>query len=850
MLNATLKSLLAHKLRVVLTTIAVIIGVSFVSGTFVLTDSIRNAFDDIFSEGATADVVVSSSRTLDTGDGGQQITPLDEEDVTRIRDVDGVRAAEGYVQGFAQIIGKDGDPAGQVNGPPTFGVSLVDDQDLNGGFTLRSGELPAGDGQVALDQVTVDDEGFALGDEVRVITQDGSSKVYELAGILGYGESDNLGGVTFAGFDLATAQQVMNREGKVDGVNLLAADGVSDEQLRDRVAAALGDDYDVQTAESVAAQQSQALQDGFVNILSTALLVFAAIALLVGSFVIFNTFSIIVAQRGREIALLRCIGASRAQILGSVLLEALVSGLVASAIGLGLGFAVAIGLQSLFTVIGAELPTAGLPLLPRTVVVSLIVGVVVTVLASVIPAVRATRVAPIAALRADTAPPRSRSLWLRGTLGVLIALAGAVLIAYGLLAEVDNRLLPAGSGAAAVLLGLLVLAPVLARPFVWLIGLPVTVLMSGRLARRNAMRNPRRTSATALALTVGLALVTCVGIFAASLQAGVDETLDRSLAADYQLSGSGFQGFSPEATSAVADLPEVRAISSARQGSWLLDGERRSLTAVDPVGYAEVIRQDLTAGSFADMEDGGLAVFRDTATAEGWEVGTVVPMEFLATGVQQVTVKAIYDDRTLNNNAEFLLSLRDYEANYTDQQDIGALVRVEGGPTDANRAAIETAIADFPGVEVQDKEEIKEQSAAGITQLLNVIFVLLGLSILVALFGIVNTLALSVFERVRELGLLRAVGMGKAQVRSMISWESVLIAVLGALVGLAVGVLFGWVLVRAVQAQPGGEFITFTLSLPQLGGFLAAAVLVGILAAIVPAIRAARVNMLRAITSE
>ncbi|HZA83292.1 MAG TPA: FtsX-like permease family protein, partial [Actinomycetes bacterium] len=484
----------------------------------------------------------------------------------------------------------------------------------------------------------------------------------------------------------------------------------------------------------------------------------------------------------------------------------------------------------------------------RTVIVSLVVGLVVTVLAALMPALKATRVPPVAALQPETAFAPTGFRRRRIVLGVLVTLVGVGLLLAGLFRAEGNRLVNVASGAVVVFFGVAILSPLIARPLARVIGWPFTraFRLPGALARQNAMRNPRRTASTAAALMIGLALVSFVSIFAASIKASTTETLEETVSADYILINDNFQPFTPVAAERLAEQPQLAAVAGVRFGPWKLDGAGKTLQAIDPAAYQQVVRTEVTAGSLDDLASGGLAVKDTVARANGWTVGERVPMEFPRTGLQQVPVKAIYKDNTLNG--DYMLALADYERNYSDQADSQILIKAAPGVAPADsRAAVDRVMADFPNVTVRDQAQFRDEQARQIDQIINLFYSLLGLAILIALFGIVNTLGLSIFERIRELGLLRAVGATRRQLRSMIRWEAVIIAVLGAVLGLAVGVFFGWTIVRSLSSQGISEF---TLPGGQLVLFVVAAGLAGILAAVLPGRRAAKVDVLRAIATE
>jgi putative ABC transport system permease protein len=845
--KATLKGLLAHKFRLAATALAIVLGVSFVAGTYVLTDTINATFTNLFDEVTQGIDVAVRSRDVFTGQMGEVRDPIPEEVLNEVKAVDGVKVAEGSVTGFAQFVDKDGKPV-TTGGAPTLGVSISSAPELQAGTTVRSGRLPSGPNEMVVDAQTADKHGFAVGDRVKVLLQ-GPARTFTVSGIIGFGEAGNLGGATLAGFTLPTAQEVLNREGRFDEIDVVAAEGTTPEQLRDRVRAVLDPRYEVLTGEELSAAQAAAINDTFGRFLSTALLSFAFVALLVGAFLIFNTFTIIVAQRTRELALLRCLGASRRQVMTSVLLESLIVAVVASLVGLGLGVLIANGLKALLTgILNFDLPTTGTVFLWRTVIVSLAVGIVVTVLAALLPARKATRVPPVAALQPETAFAPTHFRKRRIVLGVLVTLVGVALLLAGLFQNEGNRLVNVGSGAVIVFFGVAILSPLIARPLARLIGWPFAKAfrLPGTLARENAMRNPRRTASTAAALMIGLALVTFVSIFAASIKASTTETLDRTIAADYILQNDTFTPFSPDLATRLADQPELAAVVGVRLGAFKLNGATKQLIGIDPAAYDRVVKTEVLSGSIADLQSGGLAVKEDVAEANGWTVGERVALQFPRGGTQQVTVKAIYKDNSVNG--DYLLSLADYERFYADQADSQILVQAAPGTTPAaSRAAIDRVLVDFPNVTVRDQAEYKAETARQIDQVVNLFYALLALAVVIALFGIVNTLGLSIFERIRELGLLRAIGATRRQVRSMIRWEAVIIAVLGAVLGLAVGVFFGWTIVRALRsvgitefALPGGQLVIFVVF----------AALAGILAAVLPGRRAARIDVLRAITTE
>ncbi|WP_169809272.1 ABC transporter permease [Actinomadura chibensis] len=838
---------MSHKLRLMLTALAIVLGVGFVTGTYVLTDTVNKTFDELFTQVTKGVDVAVRTRAAFVGQNGEQRGPMPAALRDRIAGTRGVKAVEGSVSGYAQFVGKDGRPV-TTGGAPTIGVSLGAVPELQASGTVRAGHRPSGPDEVAVDARTAEREGFRVGDRVKILFQ-GRPGEFTVVGVIGFGKADSLAGATLAGFDLPTAQRVLNRPGVYDEIDVVAAPGTDAAALRDRVQARVGGTYQVLTGEQLAEENSRSIAE-FTKIINYALLAFAGIALFVGSFIIVNTFSIILAQRTRESALLRCLGASRRQLLASVLGEASIVGLAASLIGLGVGVLIAVALNAAFAALGVDLPSTTLVVRPRTVAVSLLVGLVVTVVASVLPAVRATRVPPVAALRERVVTERDHGVRRRALTGGLISATGAALLLNGLFAGRGDRLLNVSAGALAVFLGIAALSPLIVRPLARLLGWPFARWAGepGRLARQNAMRSPRRTASTAAALMIGLALVSVVAIFASSIKASVSGVLDETMTADYILTGpsGGGQGFSPEVVRRLTAQPEIESASGLRLGLFKLDGGTQRLAGVDPIAYSRTVRTETVSGDLADMAGGGIAVRERTAEEHGWKVGDTVAMEFPVGGVQRLPIKAIFKDNRLND--AYLLAMTDYTRHYADQLDSLAFVKAaEGVPAAAARAAVERAVRDFPVVQVKDQAQYKRDQARQIDQILALFYVLLALAVIIAFIGIVNTLALSVLERVRELGLLRAVGMTRAQLRAMVRWEAVIIAVFGGVLGLAVGVVFGWTLVRALRGQGITEF---AVPVGTLLAFLAAAALAGVLAAVFPGRRAARIDILRAVTAE
>lgn len=840
MLRATLRSLLARKLRLMLSGLAVVLGVSFVSGTLVLTDSLSRVFDQLFATvNANTAVTVRAESGLGSGSGTtQDREPVPAELLGRVRGVEGVADAAGAVSGYAEVVGPDG-KAISTGGAPAFGVSFQPDSPQES-LVLRGGEAPDNDDEIVLDVSTAERAGIEVGDEVTVLLR-GPAQEFTVAGLVGFATSDNLAGAALTGFPLEVAQRVLGTPGTYSEIVVAAEDGVESADLQQSVAAVLPTGLEAVTDEQVIAEASDEVSEGL-GFFSTALLVFAAISLFVGAFLIFNTFSMLVAQRTRELALMRALGASRRQVTGSVLLEAVVVGLLASVVGFFLGLGVALGLQGVLATLGIDLPDGDTVIRTRTLVACLVVGVGVTALAAVVPARRAARVAPVEAMR-ESGPAEDRSLARRGIGGGVLLALGVALLAYGL---AEGELPAVGGGAVLAFLGVATLSPFVARPVTGLLGAPFARMgVPGRLGRGNAVRSPRRTSATAAALMIGLALVSAVSVLGASIKTSVVAVVERSLGADYVLHTENYASFSAEVATALREQPGIEAVAAFRGSEVEIDGEQGWLQGVEPQALERVLKLQTVEGSLDTLARGQIAVDEKTATARGVQVGDELPVTWARTGMQTMTLGAVYAANEFAGGV--LVGDETFTANSTSELVDVVAVKIEPDAAPAQtRAAVDRAVAGFPNVLVEDQAEFIAAQEEQLDQLLNAITVLLVLSVLIAVLGIINTLALSVVERTRELGLLRAVGLSRRQLRRMIRVESVIIAIYGALLGIGVGTAFGWALVRALREQGITEF---TLPYDRLALVVLAAGIAGVLAAALPARRAARLDVLQAVAS-
>jgi putative ABC transport system permease protein len=849
MLRATIKSLLARKLRLLLTALAVVLGVGFTAGTFILTDTALASFDDLFGQAySNVDVVVQAQQAFTPtgggggGGGGQELNPVPESLLPKVQAVPGVRFAEGSVQAFAQIIDPATGKSITTGGAPTIGSSWSANLSA---FTLVEGAAPVGPHQVVIDAGTAADHHLVVGQQVRIGTFAGTD-AYTISGVVRFGSSNSLLGASFAIFDLPTAQRLFDREGTFDFIYVQGDGSATPEQLAERISGVLPSGYQAITGATAASEQQDQVNEGL-GFLRTGLLVFGFVALFVGAFIIFNTFNIVVTQRSRELALFRALGARRRQVMTSVLVEAAVVGLVASIVGVLVGMVLAIGLKALVGAIGLKLPPTALVVEARTIVVSLILGTGITIGAAISPARRASRLAPIEALRESMAP--SSSIRRRVIIGSLVTLGGIGALAAGLFGGVSNAGIVVGLGAGLTFVGVAMLSPLVARPIASILGRPFRRSISGKLGGENANRNPRRTASTAAALMIGLGLVAFVAVFAASLKASVTAVLDRTIRSDLMLTASQFQPFSPQLAKDLASNPNFSAVSVLRQSAEAKVGSSTTFpVGIDPATITDVANIEMDAGSITDLSGPDtVAVSHTEADSKGFTVGETLQMEFARTGTQTLTVVGIFEPNAFLN--DYAVSLDTYDANVAQQLDSVVFLKYAPGVDQAAaRAGVEALVArDYPSVDVDDQEQTKQAYVMQVDQIFAIVYVLLILSVFISAFGIVNTLGLSIYERIRELGLLRAVGMSKRQVKRMVRVEAVIIAVLGALLGLVVGILFGWALQRALSDVGIDQL---AIPVVQLVLMLIVAALIGVVAAILPARRASRINVLEAITYE
>jgi putative ABC transport system permease protein len=824
MRNVTIKGLLAHKLRLVLTALAIVLGVTFISGTFVLTDTLNNTFSVLFGNiYQKIDFQVRGVPQLGTSGANAVRNELPASLLATVRRVPGVAAAEGDVEGYAQFVAHDGKPI-QTGGAPTLGVNFDPDQQVSD-LHIIAGGPPVTSGDVVMDAGTASKYDFTVGQQVRILLA-GPPRTFTITGIAQFGSADNLAGASLAAFTLPTAQAIAQEVGQLDDINVVTAPGASKPAVQRAIAAVLPAGAQVVTGQTVTNENTSAVSQEL-SFFSTALLVFAFISLFVGGFTIFNTFSIIVGQRTRELALLRIVGASRRQVFRSVLAEAAITGLVSSVIGLGLGVLAALGLEALLRGFGITLPTGSLVFEPRTAVVGLAVGVGVTVVAAIGPARNAVRIPPIAAL-GDRQADADVSLRRRFSWGIGVALAGVVLLAIGLAVPAIALV---GVGAVGIFVGVAMLSPAIARPLSSVIGRPLARVLGepGKLGRQNSMRS--------------LALVAAMSVFGASLSRSATSSADQAVSADLIVTASGTGQLSDSVPAKVSAEPGVSVTTTVYRSQFEFQGSLATLTAVSTQHLADTVILRMTAGSPAALAQGELLIDSTTATSKHLSVGDTVPVTFARTGSSTVRIGGIYQANALIGS--YLVSAGFFTSHFASQPPGALLVRTNGSGT--VDAAVTRVLAPYPNAQVQTRAQYEQTQTAAINKLLGLVYALLALAVLIALIGIVNTLMLSVFERTREIGLLRAVGMKRRQVRTMIRSEAVILAIFGAIIGIIIGTGMGIALVSSLKQQGITDTVVPASSLVI---FLVLAALLGLIAATWPARRAARLDVLGAIAAQ
>ncbi|ANP55516.1 putative ABC transport system permease protein [Streptomyces griseochromogenes] len=842
MFRTALRNVLAHKARLLMTVLAVMLGVAFVSGTLVFTNTISDAYQKSSAKGFDhVDVAVRAKYQDSKGNQVGKTPELTQALLDKAAKVPGAASATGVVTGFTAIADKDGKLVGgdwQSEGGNYSGTK-------DARYPLTSGHAPRGKDEVLIDSKTAERAGYKVGDTVR-LSVDGPVLTPRISGIFTTDDGNVAAGGSLALFDTPTAQKLFGKKGAYDEIDVQAAAGTSQAALKSTLDKALPSHLvETTTGKRLADEQAQMISASMSG-LKQALLVFAGIALFVGTFIIANTFTMLVAQRTKELALLRAVGASRRQVTRSVLIEAFVVGTVAGVTGLVAGIGIGAGLRSLMGSFGAAMPDGPLVITPGTVVSALAVGIVITVLAAWLPGRRAAKIPPVAAMSSVHAKATTKSLVLRNTLGALFSAAGIAVVLSATTMDTDSAQGPMGLGAVLLIIGVFILTPLLSRPLIAAAS-PVLRLfgVSGKLARQNSVRNPRRTAATASALMIGLTLITGMTVMAGSLQTAIDKMASSAVRADYIVSMANRSPLSPKVAQQIAATDGVTASSPLRDAESRIDGRTEFLTGVNGSVIGELTDLKVQDGTFK-VDGTHVVVDKDRAKDYGWRAGSQFTAHYADGKAQKLTVAGIYEGNDLLNG--IIVDNKDVTPHLKDPADMQVMVKTADGASDAVKTKLEKALGTNPAIKVQDKQDISNGIAKMFTTMLNMLYGLLGMAVIVAVLGVINTLAMSVFERSQEIGMLRAIGLDRKAIKRMVRLESLVISLFGGVLGIGLGVFFGW----AAGELLGTKMPTYELVLPwgRMTVFLLLAAAVGVLAALWPARRAARLNMLAAIKAE
>ncbi|WP_030563735.1 ABC transporter permease [Streptomyces aureocirculatus] len=838
MFRTALRNVLAHKARLLMTVLAVMLGVAFVSGTLVFTDTFGSAYKNKSAKSFDhVSVAIKPDGGSDDGEGKRP--PLTDGLLAKAKKLPGAESALGSVSGFTALADKDGKLVGGEWG--TTGANFFPGKDgKDPRYDFTDGAAPKSPRDIALDSRTADRTGYKVGDTVRYST-DGPVHTAKVSGVFDTDDGSVIAGGSLVVFDNDTARKALGKKNMAyDEIDVKAAAGTSEGALKASVEKILPKDAEAETGAALKDEQDRMIEQN-TSSMSQVLLIFAGIALFVGIFIIANTFTMLVAQRTKELALMRAVGASRRQVTRSVLIEAFIVGLIAAVAGFALGIGVAVGLESLMNAGGASLPDGPLVIGPTTIVTALLIGVVVTMLAAWLPGRRAAKIPPVAAMNSVHASPTTRGLVVRNTIGSLIVALGV-----GMMFMKDNYV--KSGGAAVILVGVIVLTPLLSRPFIAAAGpLLKPFGVTGKLARLNSVRNPRRTASTASALMIGLTLITAMTVVAVSMGNAINKMATDSLKADYALSMANFQPLTPKVHDKLARLPEVEASSAMRTEDGEADGSSTQITGVDPKSFAKLVGLDFTSGSMAGLKGKAALIDKELADDQGIKTGDTVPVKFDDDDrTERLKVVGVYQQNEMINGLFTpTANVTPHMSKVVDQQ---VLLKMKGGTSEKAEDAVVKALGDNPAIKIQDKADISNEVGGAINMLLNMLYGLLAMAILVAVLGVINTLAMSVFERKHEIGMLRAIGLDRAKIKQMVRLESVVISLFGAVLGVGLGLFLGWIAGNSIS----GTVKTYTMEVPvgRIVIFLAIAAVVGVLAAVWPARSAARLNPLQAIKSE
>ncbi|GAA4015869.1 ABC transporter permease [Streptomyces marokkonensis] len=842
MFRTALRNVFAHKARLLMTVLAVMLGVAFVSGTLVFTNTISDALQNSSAKGFDqVDVAVTTEYQEAEGDKVGEVPELTDALLDDSAKVPGAASAIGVVTGFTAVADKDGDLIG--DGWSTLGGNYWGAEDPR--YPLTDGRAPKGEGEILIDSRTAERSGYGVGDTVRM-SVDGPVITPEVVGVFTTDDGGVAAGGSLTLFDTATAQKLFGKAGTYDEIDVKAKAGVTQAALKAELDKALPKDLvETTTGKELADDQAEMIASSMSG-MKQGLLVFAGIALFVGTFIIANTFTMLVAQRTKELALMRAVGASRRQVTRSVLIEAFVVGVVAAVTGLLAGIGIGAGMRSLMGSMGEVVPDGPLVVSPGTIVAAFSVGVLVTMLAAWLPGRRAAKIPPVAAMSSVHAKATTKSLVLRNTLGALVSAAGVAVVLAAATMEGSDGQAPMGMGAVLLIIGVFILTPLLSRPLIAAAAPVLRVFgVAGKLARQNSVRNPRRTAATASALMIGLTLITGMTVMAGSLQKSIDKMASASIEADFVVSMANGNYLSPDVAEKLGRADGITAISPLRNAESRIDGETEYLTGVNGSTIGELTDLKVEQGAF---EIGGtdVVVDADTAKDHGWKAGSAFTVAYEDGEKQRLEVAGVYEGNNMIRG--IMVDLASVTPHQSDPVDMQVMVKMSDGASSASKDSLVEALDTNPAIKIQDKQDISNEIAKMFTLMLNMLYGLLAMAVIVAVLGVINTLAMSVFERSQEIGMLRAIGLDRKGIKRMVRLESLVISLFGGVLGICLGVFFGW----AAGQLMGSAVPTYELVLPwaRMGVFLLLAALVGVLAALWPARRAARLNMLDAIKAE
>ncbi|MGW4383127.1 ABC transporter permease [Kitasatospora sp. NPDC004531] len=855
MYRTALRNVLAHKGRLLMTALAVMLGTAFVAGTLVFSDTMgqamRNSYSSSYSD---VSVLVTDNKAREGGRGGdgpkspdeKKQQPLTDATVKDLTALPGVERARGVVAGFTGVADKQGNLVGAAWS--SRGANFVPDgsgQDPR--YPMAQGRGPKAAGEIALDQKAADKAGYHVGDKVRV-AGNGAAEDTTLVGVFTTDDPQVSSGGTLVLMDTATAQQRLLEPGRYSSIVLTAKSGAAESALLDAARAKLpADSVDLQTGQELKDEQTKMVASS-VSGMKTMLLVFAGISLFVGVFIIVNTFTMLIAQRLKELALLRAVGAGRAQVTNSVLIEALLIGVIASAAGLLAGIGIGAGMQSLIHAMNEGMPTGSLVIAPVTVIATVVVGIVVTVLSALIPAIRASRIPPVAAMSSGDLPSTQRGLVIRNTIGAVVAGGGIALILAGASKSGSGAQAMLELGAPLTLIGVFVLLPLLSRPVIALVGPLLAKVFGtpGKLARRNAVRNPRRTASTAAALTIGLTLVTALTVIGNSVTSAVTKAVGSSMKADYVLSMANGRELSKDLPALIGKADGVAAVSPVANVMWTVDGQDRAIMGIDAAAFDQLVALDLTSGSTGALKQGQILVNDEFAEKHHLAQGSTVKVEVSEDTKIDLTVGGVFERN--DGVSPIIASTQLIGQHEPDPYVNEIMVKGTDGPSAALKQSIKQATGNNPVIEVLTEKDMVEQFSRIITTMLNIMYGLLGMAVIVAVLGVINTLAMSVFERKREIGMLRAIGLDRRGIKRMVRIESVVISLFGAVIGVLLGCFLAWASARVLSAELKG--LTTVIPYGSVLLFLALAALVGIIAAMWPARRASRMDILGSIKTD